>query len=101
MTELPDLLGVDAVLQRYGLRDRAAARNLMRKAGGFVAAGRLVVRVDDLDAFERTQAAAARRAAAPPPRGARRTRGPHRSQRARARAAKLEPGWWREAQDEV
>jgi hypothetical protein len=57
---LPEIVGVDDVRTRYGLRDKAAARRLMRRAGGFVVAGRLMVRVDDLDAFERAAANASR-----------------------------------------
>jgi hypothetical protein len=57
---LPQIIGVDDVRARYGLRDKAAARRLMRRAGGFVVAGRLMVRVDDLDAFERAAANASR-----------------------------------------
>lgn len=91
--ELPALLGVPAVAARYGLKDRPAARKLMRQAGAFLAAGRLVVREDDLDAYERTQAAAARSAVTPAPRAAGRT---HRAHRARQTPTDLKPDWWRD-----
>jgi hypothetical protein len=93
MSTLPDLLGVDAVLTRYGLRDRAATRRLMYAAGGFVVGGRVMVRADDLDRWERQQAETARRAQARVPRAS--------TTRPRARRAKhappepLRPGWWR------
>ncbi len=90
--ELPRLLGVREVAARYGLKDLPAARKHMRAAGGFRAAGRVVVRADDLDAYERELAEAGRRAAQPAGRSAPRT---SRSQRARGQPADLEPYWWR------
>jgi hypothetical protein len=54
---LPPVLDVAEVMARYGLRDRRAARRLMDAAGGFLVAGRLVVRADDLAAWERARAA--------------------------------------------
>ena len=56
------MLDVAAVMQRYRIRDRRAARRLMDDAGGFLVAGRLVVRWDDLEAFERRQREDRRRA---------------------------------------
>ena len=93
MSALPDLLGVDAVLTRYGLRDRAATRRLMYAAGGFVVGGRVMVRADDLDRWEKEQIDNARRAEARVPRAS--------GTRPRARPTKhappepLRPGWWR------
>jgi hypothetical protein len=88
--ELPALLGARAVAARYGLKDLPAARKLMRAAGGFRAAGRMVVRADDLDAYERDRAAAARGASASAPRAGRRAQPTHPPQ------ADLAPDWWRE-----
>jgi hypothetical protein len=85
---LPALIGTAAVQRRYGLRDPRAARKVMIEAGGFVVAGRMVVRVDDLDRLERDRSS--RRNQAEPPRGA----GHHRRS-APKRRAPLEPGWWR------
>jgi hypothetical protein len=62
---LPDLLGVADVMARYGLRDRPAARKVMRSAGAFIIGGRLVIRQDDLNAHEQALAAATRRAEQP------------------------------------
>lgn len=81
---LPDLLRVSDVQARYGLRDAAAARQLMRRAGGFVVARRVVVRADDLDAWERGQQA--EETPVPLARQARPDRG----------SAPLAPGWWRD-----
>lgn len=39
----------------------------MHAAGAFLVAGRLVIRIDDLDAFERARSAAARHTSAGPP----------------------------------
>jgi len=95
MTPLPEVLTAHAVAARYGLRDLPAARKVMRAAGGFVVGGRLVVRVDDLDTYERHQADAARRAAVLPPTARRRT---GRIGKRRPQAEKLAPGWWREVE---
>jgi integrase len=91
---LPPLVTVNQVCTRYGLRDRAAARRVMRAAGAFVVAGRLVIRTDDLDAFERAEAAAARRLAVPA-RSAR-SRFPRRNVSAPSSHEPLRTGWWRE-----
>jgi hypothetical protein len=95
LTDLPPVVGVAAVMARYALRDRRAARRLMDAAGGFLVAGRLVVRVDDLDAHElalrdarRAAGGAQGRASGPhPPCGA----PPART----GRGEPLRPGWWR------
>ncbi len=47
------MLRVGEVMQRYGMRDQRTARRLMNKAGAFKVGGRLVVREDDLGAYER------------------------------------------------
>jgi len=99
VTALPSLLSAKAVADRYGLRDLHAARKVMRQAGGFVVAGRLMVRVDDLDAYERQQSEVAQRAAnqsAPTPR---RRAGTVR--KPRPEPEELAPGWWRDAGSEV
>ena len=60
MSVLPEVLNAQAVATCYGLRDMPAARKVMRQAGAFVVAGRLVVRADDLDQWEQAQAEASR-----------------------------------------
>lgn len=57
---LPPILGVDDVMARYGARDRRTARGVMHEAGAFTVAGKLVVREDVLDQWERRQATAGR-----------------------------------------
>lgn len=96
---LPPVLDVTAVMARYGLRDRRAARRLIDEAGGFYIAGRLVVRLDDLDAHELALRDARRAPAdavvpAPP----RRPSGSGSSRR--RRDEQLRPGWWRAADEE-
>jgi hypothetical protein len=51
---LPTLLSTDEVAERYGCEARAA-RRIMREAGALAAAGRLFIRADALDVWERTQ----------------------------------------------
>jgi hypothetical protein len=99
VSELPGVIGVDQVCARYGLRDRPAARKVMRSAGAFVIAGRLMVRLDDLDAFERRQAEASRRMHRVAPR-------PRRHSAVRTsitpkRYEPLPPGWWRLPEQEA
>lgn len=88
-----DLLSVDAVLNRYGLRDRRAARRIMDEAGAFKLGANLYVRAEDLVAHEDAQKAARRPApkpAAPPaPQPA----------RPRGQTIATRPGWWRESTD--
>lgn len=55
---LVPLLDVAAVMARYGLRDRRAARSIMDAAGGFKAGRRLLVGADDLALWEAAQRAA-------------------------------------------
>lgn len=93
----PELLDVAAVMARYGLRDRRAARRVMDIAGGFMVAGRLVVRRDDLVRHEeeliRARSRSTSSPAAPPPRGGSRAQ----SRRGQGRDEPLRPGWWRAA----
>lgn len=49
---LHEILDVPAVMRRYGIRDPRAARKVMHDGGGFLVAGRLVIRVDDLATHE-------------------------------------------------
>lgn len=97
---LPEIIGVEIVMRRYGLRDRRSARRLMDDAGAFFICGRLVIRRDDLLAHEEALQAARRpegvepestRTASPTPR--------RRTRPASARSAPLRPGWWRDAPD--
>lgn len=90
---LPPMVTVAEVMERYGLRDRRSARALMDRAGAILAAGRLLVRADDLDAWERAQKDARRPQEAPEAVARVSTR---RSRRT-PRSAPLAPGWWREA----
>jgi hypothetical protein len=87
-------LGVDAVMARYGLGDRRAARRVMDAAGSFKVAGRLYVATDDLVAYEaRLKAERAERTGRPtPPVASRQTPRPASPD---ARPV-LAPGWWRE-----
>jgi hypothetical protein len=92
------VLDVAAVMKRYGLRDRRAARRLMDDAGAFLVAGRIVVREDRLAAREEEQMRARRGPERPPdtpptPRRARRS--------AAGARAPLAPGWWRESREGV
>lgn len=50
---LPPVLRVIEVMERYGMKDQRTARRLMNEAGAFKVGGRLVVREDDLGAYER------------------------------------------------
>ena len=95
----PELLDVAAVLERYGLRDRRAARRVMDAAGGFVVAGRLLVRVEDLVAHEDElrQARGRGTASARPP--SRNTVTRRRRRPPAERREPLQPGWWREGAD--
>ena len=57
MTSLPQLLTVEQFAERYGFKDPRAARDLMRRAGGFQPSGRrLYIRLDQLEEWERSQA---------------------------------------------
>lgn len=53
---LPDLLTLDDLMARYGLRDRRTARWIARAAGSLRVAGRVLVPVDRLAEWERAQA---------------------------------------------
>lgn len=93
---LPEVVGVAAVMSRYGLRDRRAARRLMDEAGAFVVCGRLLIRREDLLAHEEALRVARHRVGdgAGAPR-ARPARPPGRSGSARPGSDPLPPGWWR------
>jgi hypothetical protein len=89
-----EVLDVADVMVRYGLRDRRAARRLMDAAGAFMVGNRLLVRRDDLLAYEDALRAVRRpsdqpeNAAAPrPPR--------RRRSQPTPRPEPLRPGWWR------
>lgn len=92
--EPPEVLNVASVMQRYRIRDRRSARRLMDEAGGFLVAGRLVVRWDDLEAYERRQREARSRAS-----DGQDTRSNARSiaptRRPNPAKKPLIPGWWR------
>ena len=95
---LPEIVGVEVVMRRYGLRDRRSARRLMDEAGAFFICGRLVIRRDDLLAHEEALRAARRPvgADAESPRIA--TSRPRvRNRPVPPRSAPLRPGWWRDA----
>lgn len=98
-SHLPAVLDVAAVMHRYGMRDRRVARRIMDDAGAFLVGRRLVVRLDDLDAYEHRRKQ--ERASSPSPPA--KTRRPccgggarSRTQRSEQRAP-LAPGWWRES----
>jgi hypothetical protein len=94
---LPEIIGVEVVMRRYGLRDRRSARRLMDNAGAFFVCGRLVIRRDDLLAHEealraarRPEGAEAQSPQSVDPTARRRTR------LASPGSAPLRPGWWRD-----
>lgn len=95
----PEVLNVASVMQRYGIRDRRAARRLMDEAGGFLVAGRLLVRWDDLEAYECRQREARRKMSDGGDRlpGARTSVNTRRSSRSKK---PLSPGWWRQAAED-
>lgn len=88
----PEFLDVDAVLTRYGLRDRRAARRIMDEAGGFVIGRKHVVRLADVIAHENALRAARRPETGPERRPAITPR-PRRVQPDTVRP--LAAGWWR------
>jgi hypothetical protein len=53
MIDAAPLLRVADVRARYGFGDRRSARAVMEQAGASLVAGRLVVRLDRLEAWER------------------------------------------------
>ncbi len=89
------LLGVDEIMERYGLRDRRTARGVMDAAGAFVVARRLYVREADLLAYEDALRAARRRGRRSAYRSDGRPVG-RRPTPTPAQADPLPPGWWRE-----
>ena len=91
MTE-PEVLGVPEVLARYGLKDPRAARRIIDEAGGFIIAGKAVVRRADLHAHEEALKAARR----PHTQPERRPRTTSRDRRPARTTEPLKPGWWRQ-----
>jgi hypothetical protein len=89
---LPPLLSTQAVAERYGC-GACAARRIMHEAGALAAAGRLLVRADALDAWERTHIHAVTESAKPNGNGRRRRGGVDPRQLSR-----LDEGWWRMAE---
>lgn len=53
--EMPELLRVPDVMDRYGFRDRRAARAIMDRAGAFRVGGHVYVHVADLVALEQRE----------------------------------------------
>lgn len=90
MTALPELLDAGQVAARYGMRDRRAARRVMDQAGAFRVGGRLLIRADRLDAWERAAADSRRREAAPKAEAPGKRGGKH------AEPALAGADWWRE-----
>lgn len=91
-------LTVDEVLARYRVRDRRAARRIMDEAGAFKVAGRLLVDVADLEAWEARQKE--RRVEQVPPPGdasTKRARVSRTRAADRVRSEPLAPEWWRES----
>lgn len=87
---LPPLLSTKAVAERYGC-DARSARRIMYEAGALAAAGRLLVRVDALDMWERERTHRANGETSPAPVRRRRL-----GRSAAATLRGLEEGWWRE-----
>lgn len=87
---LPLILRVDEVMARYGVKDERTARRLMNEAGAFKVGGRLVVREDDLGAWERRRVNVVQASPAPtPPLVA------VRRQRVPSASPSTGPDWWR------
>ncbi len=92
---MSDLLDVRAVMDRYRIADRRAARRLMDAAGAFKVAGRLLVHAERLHAHEErliAERATPPQHAAPAARTIART---SREPRGRTARAPLPPNWWR------
>ena len=92
---LPEVLGVAAVMARYGYRDRRAARTVMGKVGAFRIGSGIYIYADDLIAYERQQLAKPAEHSAPPrdPR----SRGTRRPSTKSSKPVTVRvPGWWRE-----
>lgn len=90
----PALMDVAAVMARYGLRDRRAARRVMDEAGAFKVGAGLFVRLDDLLALEEQRRASRR---SPGNEVVEHRPAPPGSVRSRGRRQPLAPGWWRES----
>jgi hypothetical protein len=89
---LPELLTLDDLMARYGLRDRRKARWIAREAGSLKVGHRILVPIDQLVEWERRQldVQAASTAEAPHARRSGRTR---RTARARV-ADEVEDGYF-------
>ena len=90
---LPPVVTVVEVMARYGFRDRRAARRLMHAVGAFRVGGRILVRAEDLVAYEDRLIAARPQ---PPPQPYVRSHRAVGAQGRVTRGAPLRPGWWRE-----
>ncbi len=92
----PEVLDVAAVMKRYRLGDRRAARRVMDKAGAFKVGARLLVHADRLRAYEDSLVSARQVDGSPESPAA--SRGV--SERRRSGRLEREPlpvDWWREA----
>lgn len=87
---LPPVLRVDEVMARYGVKDERTARRVMNEAGAFKVGGRLVVREDDLGAWERRRVNVVR----PSVSGAS-ARNPPRTNSTAPAPPSAGPDWWR------
>lgn len=90
--DLDALLTADDVAERYRLGDRRAARRIIDEAGGFKVAGRLLVRLADLEAYE--DRLRAKRAGVTTPAPSARTASAPRRKTTR-KQPELEAEWWR------
>ena len=101
--DLPGLLGVTDVLNRYGLKDRRAARRIMDTVGAFKLGANLYVRAGDLAAHEEALIAARRgEGRAGPANDFVRPHGKtHAKRGGRTVRAPLQPDWWREPLDDA
>ena len=88
---LPPVLKVTDVMARYGMRDERTARRLMNEAGAFKVGGRLVVREDFLEKYERRLATPAQ-----PVRATTARRPGGRRPAPSAASPASGPDWWRE-----
>lgn len=92
MTGLPNLVTIEAVMGRYGIKDRRVATRIIDEAGGFKLAGRLLVSEANLAQHEQKLQAERRSQNTPPAR--------HPTRGIGARSGKpqapLPPEWWNE-----
>lgn len=88
---LPPVLRVAEVMARYGVRDERTARRLMNEAGAFKVGGRLVVREDFLEVYERRLSVPAQPVQRVPT-----SASPRRRSGSSAPSPPSGPDWWRE-----